>query len=108
VASATPLLLLCGFFATLKQGVSGMTSTINIAETTLPDLLLRIEAGDTVILTRGDGQVPVARIEALSPPPPASNRFGFWKHLNLPPIPDSAFFDPLPEDELRLWEGEKE
>ena len=23
----------------------------------------------------------------------------------LPELPDSVFFDPLPEEELRLWEG---
>jgi hypothetical protein len=31
---------------------------------------------------------------------------GAWKHLT--PPPDSFFFDPLPEDELRMWEGTSE
>ena len=31
---------------------------------------------------------------------------GRFRHLK--PPPDSFFFDPLPEEELRLWEGEGE
>lgn len=31
---------------------------------------------------------------------------GFGMLAHLPPVPD-AFFDPLPEEELRAWEGEE-
>jgi antitoxin (DNA-binding transcriptional repressor) of toxin-antitoxin stability system len=80
-----------------------MTSTIDAAETTLPELLNNLQAGDTVILTSGEGKTPIAKVEAIPPPVANPQRLGFLKHLNLPPIPDSAWFDPLPEDELRLW-----
>jgi hypothetical protein len=31
---------------------------------------------------------------------------GFGLLAHLPAIPDEAFFDPLPEEELQPWEGE--
>ena len=61
-------------------------------------LLAEVEAGETVIITR-HGR-PVA---ALGPLPTRSRptfgamrgRVGF----------DETFYDPLPEDELRAWQG---
>jgi antitoxin (DNA-binding transcriptional repressor) of toxin-antitoxin stability system len=48
-----------------------MTSTIDAAETTLPELLNNLQAGDTVILTSGEGKTPIAKVEAI--PPPVAN-----------------------------------
>lgn len=81
-----------------------MTSVIDANTTTLPELLAQLREGDTVILTSGEDKHPVARLEAVAPE--TSRRLGFLEHLNLK-IPDS-FFDPLPEDELRLWEGQED
>jgi len=71
-------------------------------KTTLSELIKKANAGEEVIITSGPEKKHVARLIPVKPI--AARRIGFLKHLNLPPIPDSAFFDPLPEEELRLWE----
>jgi hypothetical protein len=52
------------------------------------------------------GKTAVAR---LNPMPAAKRKpsFGMLKG-RFKPLPDEFFFDPLPEEELRLWEGEGE
>jgi prevent-host-death family protein len=76
------------------------TVTIHQAKTNLSKLIARAEAGEEIVIARG--KEPVARLTPVVKPkvrPPA----GIWKgKFN---IPDSFFFDPLPEDELKLWEG---
>lgn len=83
-----------------------MTATVDIEEATLLELVEALNGSGSVIVTSGPDKKPVARVEAIPEPPKNPKRLGFLKHLNLPPIPDSAFFDPLPEEELGLWEGE--
>jgi prevent-host-death family protein len=80
------------------------TVTIHEAKTNLSKLIERAEAGEDVVIARGNR--PVARLVKLD-----------WtrKTSRLPPgllkgypeTPDSFFFDDLPEDELRLFEGEE-
>jgi antitoxin (DNA-binding transcriptional repressor) of toxin-antitoxin stability system len=81
-----------------------MTSVIDATETTLPDLLKILQAGDSVVLTTGEEKTPIARVEAIPPAPASTGRLGFLSSRNIH-IP-ASFFDPLPEPELRLWEGE--
>ncbi len=76
------------------------TATMFEAKTNLSELVKKAQAGETVIITSGREKTPVAELKAIQPV--ASRRLGFLKHLDLD-IPDSAFFDPLPEDELSLW-----
>lgn len=82
-----------------------MIATIDAAKITLPELLEKLQSGDTFVLTRGDAKIPVARVEPIAPVQPAPKRLGALAHLNID-IPDS-FFDPLSEEELRLWEGKE-
>jgi prevent-host-death family protein len=79
-----------------------MTETVNVydAKTHLSRLLDRVAAGEEIVIARAGK--PVARLVPM--PPANTRRLGLWSHI--PPPPDSFFFDPLPEDELRLWEGE--
>ena len=71
---------------------------VHRAKTELSRLLARVEAGeDVVIARRGE---PVARLVACNPP--ARRRPDVLKGKIV--VPDS-FLDPLPEDELRAWEG---
>jgi prevent-host-death family protein len=79
-----------------------MTATIFEAKTNLSELIKKANAGEEVIITSGREKKHVARLTSVEHVP--NRRIGFLKHLNLPPIPDSVFFDPLPEEELRLWE----
>jgi prevent-host-death family protein len=79
------------------------TFTIHQAKTNLSRLIARAEAGEEIVIARG--KEPVVR---LMPVAGGKRRptFGILKgKLN---IPDSFFFDPLPEDELKLWEGDDE
>ena len=66
------------------------------AKTHLSALLLRVEAGEEIVLAR-NGQ-PCARLVPLEHP--ARRRLGF-----LQGSVNEEFFDPLPESELKAWEG---
>ena len=74
--------------------------TVNVheAKTHLSRLLAQVEAGEEVTIARNG--TPVARMvpagETGRPQPDV------FKGRVV--VPDS-FFDPLPEEELRLWEG---
>ena len=81
------------------------TATIFEAKTSLSELIKKAEAGEKVIITRGRSKTPVVELTPVTPKQPM--RLGFLKHLNLN-IPDSFFFDPLPDEELRMWEGEED
>ncbi|MDE0137073.1 MAG: type II toxin-antitoxin system prevent-host-death family antitoxin [bacterium] len=75
-----------------------VTVDVHEAETHLPRLLERVEAGEEVIIAR-DGR-PVARLipYALS----GRQQFGSWKDRI---AVDDSFFDPLPDEELAAWEA---
>jgi prevent-host-death family protein len=75
---------------------------VHEAKTQLSRLLLRVEAGEEVIIARGGK--PVARLVPLEAAKAPQRIPGRLKG-KCPPIPDSFFFDPLPEEDLRLWEG---
>ena len=76
---------------------------IHQAKTELSKLIARAEAGEAIVLARGNK--PVAKLVALEAPKPTVRGYGSHAHLR-GKIPDSFFFDPLPEDELKLWEGD--
>ena len=71
---------------------------VHEAKTQLSRLLSQAEAGeDVVIQRRGE---PVARLVAYKPKGKRQPDVLKGKIV----VPDS-FFEPLPEEELRLWEG---
>lgn len=81
-----------------------LTATIFEAKTNLSDLLKKAKKGETVIITSGRAKTPVAKLEAIHPT--EKKRLGV---LETPGFElTDAFFEPLPEDELRLWNGEGE
>ena len=77
------------------------TVKIHDAKTQLSRLIARAEAGEEIVIARGDKPVvklvPVERERRKL-------TFGCLKG-QLPNIPDSFFFEPLSEEELKLWEG---
>ena len=74
------------------------TYTIHPAKTNLSQLVARAEAGEEVVLARGRN--PVAKIVPVAPKP--ERKFGRLKgKIEIGP----EFFEPLPEDELKRWEG---
>jgi prevent-host-death family protein len=73
--------------------------SIHTAKTTLSQLLVRVEAGEEIILARG--KTPVARLTPLQPAA-SKRRFGALAGtVSVGP----AFFDPLPQEELSAWEA---
>jgi prevent-host-death family protein len=73
-------------------------TTVNVleAKTHFSQLLARAEQGEEIIVARAGK--PVVRLVPIEELP--ERKFGF---MDLGDIPDSAFFDPLPEEELALW-----
>lgn len=82
------------------QGKFPGAITVGEAKTTLSKLIARAEAGEEVVISRGN--VPVVRLVAVETPVKQRRRPGRLKGLvSL----DSSFFDPLPDDMLDAWEG---
>jgi prevent-host-death family protein len=80
------------------------TYTVHEAKTHLSKLIERAERGEEVIIARGDK--PAVRMTAVEiGQRKKGRRPGAYKD-ELPDFPDSFFFDPLDNEELRLWEGE--
>jgi prevent-host-death family protein len=73
------------------------TITIHAAKTHLSRLILRVEAGEEIILARG--RTPVARLVPMTPPP--RRVFGALRD-QVAAAPQ--FFEPLPPGELEVWE----
>ena len=78
-----------------------ISATIFEAKTNLSRLVKEVQKGNTVILTSGRNKTPVARLEAIEPKVP--KRLGLLETPGFK-IPDS-FWEPLPDEELDLWNG---
>jgi prevent-host-death family protein len=77
------------------------TFKIHEAKTQLSRLIARAEAGEEIIIARDDKPVvKLTPVEGGQRRPKFGSMKGKW-----PSIPDAFFFDPLPEEELRAWEG---
>ena len=79
-----------------------ISATIFEAKTNLSELVKKAQKGETVIITSGRNKVPVAKLEAIHPV--GAKRLGALETPGF--VLTDAFFDPLPEEELRLWNGE--
>lgn len=74
-----------------------MLVNVHDAKTQFSKLLEQAHAGQEIILAKAGK--PYARMVPLAPAAPKRQR-GRVKGIN-----DSAFFDPLPDAELKAWEG---
>ncbi|GIW28163.1 MAG: antitoxin [Meiothermus sp.] len=76
-----------------------MPTVVNVgqAKTHLSSLLERVRAGEEIILAK-NGQ-PYARLVPLEKP--QKRKLGLMKGLGKV---DEAFFEPLPEEDLKEWE----
>ncbi len=78
-----------------------LTVNVHEAKTHLSRLLAQVEAGEEVTIARNGA--PVARLVACTPR--GKREFGamkgdkFWTEMS------DLILEPLPEEELRLWEG---
>ena len=82
-----------------QLNLTSMAEQVNVqdAKTRLSELLQRVQNGEEITIAKYGK--PVARLVAIDELPP--REFGFLHGFTLP----DSFFDPLPEEELRLWEG---
>lgn len=71
--------------------------TVHEAKTNLSKLLARVEAGEEVVIARGNQ--PVARLVPMEKPKKQKLLGAFKGQFEL----SDAFFDPLPDDELAAW-----
>jgi prevent-host-death family protein len=76
-----------------------MTETVNIheAKTHLSRLLELVQGGQEIILAKAGK--PIARLVPLAPTETTRRSGRFGGHVG------PEFFEPLPEEELALWEG---
>jgi antitoxin (DNA-binding transcriptional repressor) of toxin-antitoxin stability system len=78
-----------------------ISATIFEAKSNLSRLIKEVQKGNTVTITSGRDKTPVARLEAIEPKYP--------QRLGLRETPEfklgDAFWEPLPEEELNLWNG---
>lgn len=75
-----------------------VTVNVHEAKTHLSRLLVDAEAGQDVVIAR-NGK-PVAKLVPVAPK--GKPQFGTLKgKIKI----DERFFEPLPEEELKLWEG---
>src|SRR4051812_40534034 len=85
--------------------------TIHEAKTHLSRLIREALAGGEVTITQGRSGEELVKLVPAKPSPVKKRVLGWLAHeLSSPgkdPLED-GFWDPLPEDELALWEGENE
>jgi len=81
-----------------------ITATIFEAKTNFSNLLKKAQRGEDVVITSGRAKTPVARLEAIQPIP--KKRLGALETPGF--VLSEQFFEPLPEAELRLWNGDGE
>ena len=76
-----------------------MKVTIHAAKTTLSQLIERAHAGEEVVIARRD--VPVALLVPITRDAPKRRPGTLRGVVKIP----KSFFEPLPADELDVWEG---
>ena len=81
-----------------------VTATIFEAKTKLSSLVKRAQEGEEVIITSGRERKPVARLQAIQAT--GKKRLGALETSGF--VLAESFFEPLPDDELRLWHGSAE
>ena len=78
-----------------------ITATIFEAKTNLSQLVKQAQKGEVVVITSGRAKTPVARLEAIQPV--GKKRLGALETPGF--VLSEKFFEPLPEGELRFWNG---
>jgi antitoxin (DNA-binding transcriptional repressor) of toxin-antitoxin stability system len=86
-----------------------MEFTVHEAKTHFSKLMKHTLAGEEVVITSGKARTPAVKmVPCQAEPKRKPIRIGWLKGQLGDVGPGSPFFDPLPEEELRAWEGEAE
>ena len=80
------------------------TATIHEAKTNLSKLVASALKGEEVVIATGRERKPVVRLVPIESPK-ASRRIGFLEGQG---EVGPEFFEPLPEEELQLWNCEND
>lgn len=80
-----------------------MVVNVHDAKTNFSKLLERAHAGEEIVLAKA-GKPYAKLVPYVETPKPRRQPGGLVLKGE---IPDSVWFDPLPEDELELWEGKR-
>jgi len=75
--------------------------SISEARAKLSKLVKLAKEGEEIVITAGRDKYPVARLVSLHPV--EKKRLGACETPGF--VIPKEFFDPLPEEELRLWDG---
>lgn len=78
-----------------------ITASIFEVKTNLSQLVKQAQKGEVVVITSGRAKTPVARLEAIHPV--GKKRLGALETSGF--MLSEKFFEPLPEEDLRLWNG---
>ena len=79
-----------------------MEATMHEAKTKLSKLVAKALAGEEVILTHGKKRTPAVKLVPVDANQVKERPIGPFKgQIDVGP----EFFEPLPEEELALWEG---
>jgi prevent-host-death family protein len=81
-----------------------ISASIFEAKTNLSNLVKQARKGEVVTITSGRAKTPVARLEAIHPV--AKKRLGALETPGF--VLSKQFFESLPEEDLRLWDGSAE
>jgi antitoxin (DNA-binding transcriptional repressor) of toxin-antitoxin stability system len=76
--------------------------TVHEAKTNLSRLIADALAGKEVVIARG--KVPAVRLAPIVPPKPKRQPGTLKGKIDLGP----EFFEPMPDEELDLWEGRED
>jgi antitoxin (DNA-binding transcriptional repressor) of toxin-antitoxin stability system len=76
-----------------------ISATIFEAKTNFSSLVKVVQKGEVVTITSGRRKTPVARMEAIRPV--KKKRLGALETPGF--VLSEQFFEPLPDEELRLW-----
>ena len=76
-----------------------ISATIFEAKTNFSTLVKQAQKGGVITITSGRGKTPVARLEAIHPI--KKKRLGALETPGF--VLSEQFFEPLPDEELRLW-----
>ena len=82
------------------------TYTVHAAKTNLSKLIERAEAGEEIVIARG--KKPVVRLIPVGVPAHVLRRRAFGVLKGKLKLPDSFFFEALPDEEVKLWEGRED
>lgn len=80
------------------------TVTISEAKANFSALVKQVQRGEAVTIAAGQKKKPVARLMPIEPV--KRKRLGVIETPGF--VLDPRFFEPLPEEELRLWNGDGE